>query len=479
MIREEARPKFTTQFRYEIPVEYDASMKVPAVVYGDQGSVDSAWKDGSINQLVNVATLPSIVKAAYAMPDVHGGYGFPIGGVAAFDYDSGIVSPGGVGYDINCGVSLYTIPVDAREFMVKRKAVVDGIFKKVPSGLGNSASESISMTDLGRILDEGLEWAVGKGMALDGDLERTEERGHLPQADASRVSGSARQRGKNQVGTLGAGNHFLEVQRVREIHDRQIAGSFGIGQEDQIVVMIHTGSRGLGHQIATDYLKEISSSPRDENLKDEQLMHTPIHDRVGSRYIAAMAAGANFGFVNRAVIGWRVRETFRETFGIPADEVKLVYSLAHNIAKIEDHMVDGHRRKLMVHRKGATRALPRGLAENPFRETGHPVLVPGDMGTGSCLLVGEPASMDLSFGSSCHGAGRLLSRHASLRKFTEHEVMSGLERAGVYTRFSSKKVLLEEAPGSYKDLERVVEITVRSGLAKKVASFSPLGVVKG
>lgn len=474
-----SEPRFETPFRYLIPSGYDSGMRVPAMLFGNARTVESAWKDGSAKQAINVSTLPSILKASIAMPDIHGGYGFPIGGVAAFDYEEGIISPGGVGYDINCGVSLFTVPLTYSKFAERRKEVIDEIFNRVPSGLGNKSSEPVSMNEMAQIMNEGLNWAVNNGLALSEDRERTEDGGAMKGENTSGVSNAAKQRGKNQVGTLGAGNHFLEVQRVEKIFDHAIAKKFGLYEEDQITFMIHTGSRGLGHQVATDHLKEISGKFSGPPLRDTQLMYAEIHSRQGSSYLGAMAAAANFGFVNRAVIGWRVRQAFRKVFGIEESDIKLVYSLAHNIAKPEEHEIEGKRTKVMVHRKGATRAFPAGKAEGIFASTGHPVIVPGDMGSRSYLLVGDTENMNLSFGSSCHGAGRLLSRHGSLNTFKESEVMEKLKNEGVYARFSTKKVMLEEAPGSYKNIDEVIGITTGAQLARSVAMMKPVGVVKG
>ncbi len=471
-------------YKYEIRKDTDPSMNVPGIVYTSPELLESLGKDNALQQVVNVATLPGIVKASIAMPDIHWGYGFPIGGVAAFDSDEGVISPGGVGYDINCGVSLIRTGLQADDIKNRIKALTGTIYDLVPAGVGSKRSQQLTDRDLREILSSGIDWAESKGLSDPEDSMATEGNGNLTGADPSKVSDSAKKRGRGQIGTLGAGNHFLEIQRVERIYEKETARRFGLDQEGQITVMIHTGSRGLGHQVATDYLKVLSSGgDAVQNLKDRQLMSAHLKSRTADSYIGAMNAAANFGFVNRQIIVHSVRKAFEGILGQDYESMgmSLVYSLAHNIAKEEEHVVDGKRMKVVVHRKGATRAFPGGRPEvgEKFNETGHPVLIPGDMGSASYVLVGNPGNLEASFGSSCHGAGRMLSRKASLGKFTSGRVIADLEKKGVYARAASNRVLVEEAPGSYKNIDEVVNAVRGAGLARPVARLVPMGVVKG
>lgn len=471
-------------YTYEIPSSTDSAMNVPGLVYSSPKLLGDIGGDNALQQVVNVATLPGIVKASIAMPDIHWGYGFPIGGVAAFDYSDGLISPGGVGYDINCGVSLLRTGLKLKDVERNIKDIVNNIYNLVPAGLGSKKNSKIGTHDLQEVLSSGVKWAISKGYGTKGDAISTEADGSLPLADPSKVSDEARKRGINQLGTLGAGNHFLEIQKVDEIYDEAMASRFGIFGKDQITVMVHTGSRGLGHQVATDYLRRLStSSDSVQNLRDSQLMSAHLGTKTAEDYIGAMYAAANFGFVNRQIIIHSIREAFSRAMGRDYESMgmKLVYSLAHNIAKIEEHEVEGRRRKLLVHRKGATRAFPAGRPElsQQFRETGHPVLIPGDMGSASYVLVGNAENLTRSFGSSCHGAGRVLSRKASLRSFTTNQVKSDLEGYGVYVRAASNRVLVEEAPGSYKNIDDVIDAVHGARLADPVARLVPIGVVKG
>lgn len=472
-------------FTFKIPQSYDPRMRVPGIVYATEEMMEQIRQDMSLQQVANVATLPGIVKASIAMPDIHWGYGFPIGGVAAFDYDTGVISPGGVGYDINCGVSLIRTNLVYDDVKDKIKDLVDRTFTKVPAGLGSKGALSITHSDLNEILSSGLKWAVEKGYGTKKDMENTEEFGSIKMADASKVSENAKQRGYKQVGTLGAGNHFLEIQRISNIYNEEVAKKFGFFSEDQITVMIHTGSRGLGHQVATDYLKTLNSSPKDvvKDIPDRQLISAYLHTKVADDYIGAMYASANFGFANRQIISYHVREAFSEILNSSSDDLgmEVVYSLAHNIAKTEEHIVDGRRRKLMLHRKGATRALPAGRMEinEKYRDIGHPVLIPGDMGSASYVLVGMQENLEKSFGSSCHGAGRLLSRTQAKKRFRLNQVESKLDSKGVYARAVSKRVLLEEAPGSYKDIDEVINAVTGARLTDPVVRMVPIGVMKG
>jgi tRNA-splicing ligase RtcB len=473
------------EFTYRIPVQSERGMKVPGIIYSTGKMMETMRDDPSLEQVMNVATLPGIVKASIAMPDIHLGYGFPIGGIAAFDSQSGIVSPGGVGYDINCGVSLMRVNISYREIATRMRELVDSLFQAVPSGMGSNSRIRAGNGEMDEILQTGLKWALEMGYATPDDVESTEENGTMEGSDPGDVSSEARSRGMKQIGTLGAGNHFLEIQRVQEIFDRSVASSFGIDSEDQVTVMVHTGSRGLGHQVATDYLKKLNENVPGRVIcqHDRQLISAEINSKIGQQYLSAMKGAANFAFVNRQIILSRVREVFTKVLGRTEDDLqmRLVYGLAHNIAKVEKHTVDGERMTLMVHRKGATRAFPAGTEGigSKFMKTGHPVLVPGDMGSASYVMVGAKKSLDASFGSSCHGAGRLLSRQKSLRNFSDSYVQGKLSAAGVTVKSASRKVLIEEAPGSYKNIDEVISGVVGAGLAERVSRHVPVGVVKG
>lgn len=471
-------------YTYDIPRSADAAMNVPGRIYSSPGLLEAIEGDNALQQVINVATLPGIVKASIAMPDIHWGYGFPIGGVAAFDFEDGLISPGGVGYDINCGVSLLRTDLSLGDVHDNIKDIINRIYDLVPAGLGSRKKTKVGEHDLQEVLSSGVKWAISKGYGTERDALSTEADGSLPMANPSKVSEEARKRGLSQIGTLGAGNHFLEIQKVDEVYDEEMAKKFGISEKDQITIMVHTGSRGLGHQVATDYLRTLSTSnDAVQNLRDRQLMSARLGTRTADDYIGAMYAAANFGFVNRQIIIHNIRKAFSDSLKSDYESLgmELLYSLAHNIAKIEEHEVDGRRRKLLVHRKGATRAFPAGRPElgQKFRQTGHPVLIPGDMGSASYVLVGNRDNLERSFGSSCHGAGRVLSRKASLRTFTSRDVMSKLEDYGVYVRAASQRVLVEEAPGSYKNIDEVIGAVKGARLADPVVRLVPVGVVKG
>ncbi len=467
-------------YTYMIDKSHDSRMNVPGIIYSSPAMMEDIRNDQSLQQVVNVAMLPGIVRASMAMPDIHWGYGFPIGGVAAFDSEEGIVSPGGVGYDINCGVSLARTNLTFEEIKPKIRELTDLLFSKVPSGMG-STSTKVTEGDLDAILSTGVQWCVDRGMATNDDLRLTEENGALKDNRPRNVSPEARKRGLKQIGTLGAGNHFLEIQRTDSIFDQEIARYFGIKGTDQITVMVHTGSRGLGHQVATDFIRKLNTLGEGviSHPVDRQLTSAKIQSDIGSAYLGAMNSAANYGFVNRQVIIHNVREAFHEIF--PDSEVKLVYSLAHNMAKMERHRVNGDERKLLVHRKGATRAFPGYFFKEDsfFRMFGHPVLIPGDMGTASYVLVGKEGNDQKSFSSSCHGAGRKLSRTKSIEAFKSKEVVSKLESKGIYLRAQNVRVISEEAPGSYKDIDEVISSVTGAGLTIPVARLTPLGVVKG
>ncbi|HYK94226.1 MAG TPA: RtcB family protein [Thermoplasmata archaeon] len=459
-------------------------MRVPGVLYSNAKLLGAVENDPSLMQLANVATLPGILTSAYAMPDIHFGYGFPVGGVAAFDLAEGVVSPGGIGYDINCGVRLIRTSLTREEVRPHLKELVEALYRAIPSGVGSKGGVTLTGPDLDDVLARGAAWAVDRGYGRPDDLEFQEERGTMPGADPSRVSESARHRGTRQLGTLGSGNHFLEVQAVDEIFHPAFAERMGLAR-DRVVVMLHTGSRGLGHQVATDFIATMDRRLAQDGvtLVDRQLSCAPVGSEEGQRYLAAMAAGANFAWANRQLITHGVRQAFRSVFPRPDSELDLsvVYDIAHNMAKVEEHRVGEGRRRVLVHRKGATRAYPAGREEVPaaYREFGQPVLIPGDMGTASYVLVGLPTSLDRSFGSSCHGAGRLLSRHAAVRRFRYDEVTRGLASRGIVVRAASREGVTEEAPGAYKDVEEVVKVAEGAGLTRRVPRLVPLGVVKG
>ncbi|WP_010917580.1 RtcB family protein [Thermoplasma volcanium] len=458
-------------YTYEIPREGD--MIVHGIVYSTDKLFKNTVEDGSLNQVVNVAKLPGIVEASYAMPDIHLGYGFPIGGVAAFDYDEGIISPGGVGYDINCGVALLRTGMNYAQIKPRIKDITDYIFQEVPSGLTSRKGFPVNQNDLQEILTSGLKWAVSRGLATELDMINTEDNGSI-ESHGTHVSKQAMQRGLSQIGTLGAGNHFLEIQRVSDIFDEDVARKFGL-YKDEVTVMIHTGSRGLGHQVATDYLRELRESRESIKTSDPELISIHVKSKIGENYLDAMKSAANFAFVNRQMAIYGVRKVFKKFFDV---EPELVYSLAHNIAKVEDHIVEGKTKSLIVHRKGATRAFGPGKSSPPFEDTGHPVLIPGSMGTASYVLVGVKENLIKSFGTACHGSGRVLSRNQAIKKFSSI-VDRELEEKDVYARPATKRVLYEEAPGSYKNVDEVVAAVEGAHLARSIVRMVPLAVVKG
>jgi tRNA-splicing ligase RtcB len=458
---------------WEVPADARADMRVPARLFADDELRQAIEGEGSLEQLENVATLPGIVEAALAMPDIHQGYGFPVGGIAATELPDGVVSPGGVGYDINCGVRLLALPLTERELADRREPLVHEISRAVPAGAGKGAPARN-----GRLLDAVMRDGP-RALGDSDDIERTESGGRLQGADPAAVSERARARGAGQVGTLGSGNHFVELQKVERILDPQAAESFGLA-EGQVTVLIHSGSRGFGHQVCTDYVKRMDAVMRRYGIElpDRQLACAPISSPEGQAYLAAMAAAANFAWANRQAIADRVREAVRRVIGAAAAaETRQVYDVAHNVAKIERH----HGRDVCVHRKGATRAFPAGSDEIPaaYRDVGQPVFVPGSMGTSSFVLAGRQGAMELSFGTSCHGAGRLLSRTSARKRIQGAQLRRELEQRGIVVRSPSNKGLAEEAPFAYKDVERVVEVLERAGLTARVAQLVPLGVVKG
>jgi tRNA-splicing ligase RtcB len=467
---------------WEIPRTHRPDMRVPARVVASETLLADIRGDRSLEQLVNVATLPGIVNAALVMPDVHEGYGFPIGGVAATLHPDGVISPGGIGYDINCGVRLLLSTQPARALRDGLEGFGHELMRAIPSGVGRGGRHVLKVADLDRVLSEGIPWAVRNGFADEGDAARIESRGTLPQADPAHVSDHAKDRGRDQLGTMGAGNHFVEVARVTEVFDATIAGRFGLF-DGQLCVLIHTGSRGLGHQVATDFIRRMMAAMPRQGIviPDRELACARFSSPEGREYFAAMAAAANFAWVNRQLITHAVRESWQRTFGAGAGPLRLLYDVAHNIAKLEEHDVGGLSRRVIVHRKGATRAFGPGHPEigEEFRDTGQPVLIPGSMGTASYVLAGAAGAMRLTFGSACHGAGRRMSRHAAKKLQAGPELRRELAARGIVIRSGSVGDLPEEAPYAYKDVHAVVDVVAQAGIARKVARLAPLVVVKG
>ncbi len=473
------------RFRWEISPDYKPGMKVPGLVYADEQLMAAIREDQALEPVANVACLPGIVEHSLAMPDIHWGYGFPVGGVAATSLDGGVVSPGGIGYDVNCGVRLLRTDLTEKEIRPKLPKLADELFRGVPSGLGQGGRVQLGTRELDQVLERGAGWAVERGYGAARDLDFIEERGALRTADAGVVSARAKERGGSQVGTLGSGNHFLEVQAVEEILDPAVAAGFGLKGAGQVVVFIHTGSRGLGHQVCVDYLQVAEASARKHGiaLPDRQLACMPLGTPEANRYLAAMAAAANFAFANRQLITHWVREAFAKAFGRSAPHLglELLYDVAHNIAKLEDYEVGGKRQRVCVHRKGATRAFPPGHPAVPeaYRTFGQPVLIPGDMGRYSYVAVGTERAMAESFGSTCHGAGRVQSRGAAKRSLKGVDVGEQLGARGIVVRAHSKGALAEEAPQAYKDVADVVRVAAGAGIARPVARMRPLAVIKG
>jgi tRNA-splicing ligase RtcB len=469
---------------WELPRDFRKDMRVPARLFGDAELFDAAFRDRTVEQLVNTATLPGIVKCAMAMPDFHQGYGFPIGGVAAMRVDDGVISPGGVGYDINCGVRLLGTHLERDEVAPYLEDLTAALYRTCPSGVGGKGRERVSERELNELAVQGAKWALRRGLARQEDLTHTEEGGCLPGADPGRVSARAKERGRPQVGSLGAGNHFLEIDVVEEIYEQDVARAFGLF-ENQIAVQIHCGSRGFGHQVCDDYVKSLQAAVHKYNIRlpDRELVCAPLDSPEGRAYYGAMACAVNYAFVNRQVLAMGVREAFEQVFAGKVKNFDLyqVYDVCHNIAKFEEHEVDGRQARLCVHRKGATRAFGPGRMEVPasYRSVGQPVLVPGSMGTESYVLVGTQRAMDLTFGSTCHGAGRVMSRSKALKEIRGAELRKELEAQGIAVRAGSNRGLAEEAPAAYKDVNRVVEVVHALGIARKVACLRPLGVVKG
>ncbi len=470
-------------YRWRIPVTYRTGMRVPGLIYADRAMLDKTLEEQAPEQVANVAFLPGIVGYSMAMPDIHWGYGFPIGGVAAMRTEDGVVSPGGVGFDINCGVRLLRTDLTRDEVQPKMKQLVDALYNNVPSGLGSKGKVRLKGNDIDRVLVRGARWAVEQGYGRPEDLEFTEENGEMPGADAARVSSRAKERGEPQLGTLGSGNHFLEVAAVDKIFDPEAAAAMAIREPGQVMLLIHCGSRGLGHQVADDYIKVMLSAMTRYgiNVPDRQLACAPVKSNEGQDYLAAMRAAANYAWANRQCIAHWVRESFCKVLGVDESSIVQIYDVAHNMAKIEDHQVDGRQQSLCVHRKGATRAFPPGHPSVPdrYRAVGQPVLIPGDMGRASYVLVGADQAMKETFGSTCHGAGRLQSRSAAKRHLSGRDVLAQLEQRGITVRAGSLPGLAEEASEAYKDVNSVVNVLQQAGISKIVARTRPIGVIKG
>jgi len=468
--------------RWRIPRH--GGMRTDGMIYSSDRLLPVLVSDNAPQQVENVAHLPGIAGYAMAMPDIHWGYGFPIGGVAAFDIEEGVISPGGVGYDINCGVRLMRTELEARDVKPKLRALMQEIFTAVPAGVGKKGRIRISREELKKVLLNGARWAVKKGYGWNEDLVHTEEEGSLEGADPGAVSARAFERGLPQIGTLGAGNHFIEIQEVDEIFSTRAADVMGL-RKGQAVVMIHTGSRGFGYQVCDDAVKALGRAVDKYNLNipDRQLACAPVKSPEGKAYFGGMAGAANYAWANRQAIMHWVREGFEKTFGIGSEKLglHLVYDVAHNIAKFEEHEVEGRRRKLCVHRKGATRAFGPAHPDIPadYADIGQPVIIPGDMGTASYVLAGTEKAMRESFGSTCHGAGRVWSRSKALKRVRGHEVKSRLEREGILVMSASTKTLAEETPEAYKDIDEVTDIAHNAGISVRVARMRPLGVIKG
>lgn len=471
-------------FEWEIPTDFRDDMRVPVRVFASKELLTRSLDDRSIEQAINVTTLPGLVEAVMVMPDMHQGYGFPIGGVAATDPETGVISPGGIGYDINCGVRLLASQIKAEEIETWIEDLATKINQYCPSGVGVDSNISLSKSELAEACVKGSRWAKAKGYATEDDIVHTEDNGCLENADPDKVSERALSRGRTQLGTLGGGNHFIEVDLITGIYDQKAAAAMGL-YEGEIAVQVHTGSRGFGHQICTDYVRRLQSAviKYGIHLPDKQLVCAPIDSTEGQDYLGAMRCGANFAFLNRQILAHKVRQAFEAVLAGKVDNwyLKQVYDIAHNIGKFEEHLVDGEKRRLCIHRKGATRAFGPGFEGLPaeYLEIGQPVLVPGSMGTSSWVLTGTETSMKRSFGSSCHGAGRVMSRSQAKREVWGEDLLTELENKGIEVRAGSMPGLAEEAPKAYKDVDLVVESVVGAGLAKKVAQLVPIIVIKG
>ena len=477
-------PKKIGENQYQIDADSNLGMKVPVRIYADEPLLQKMLSDRTIMQARNVASIPGIIGHSVVLPDGHEGYGFPVGGVAAMDAEEGMISPGGVGYDINCGVRLLRSNLSEETVRSKLKELVTDLFSSIPSGVGSKGAVKLTHSELDEVLVNGVNWAIEHGYGSSNDSDVCEENGQIKNADPNKVSDKARKRGAPQLGSLGSGNHFLEVQKVAEIHDEEAANRMGI-KEGTITVLIHCGSRGFGHQVCSDYLRVSEQAMEKYNihLPDRELACVPNTSEEGESYRKAMFAALNFAWSNRQMITHWTRNSFERVFNQSESDLdmKLVYDVAHNIAKVEKHKVDGKERKLVIHRKGATRAFPANRDEIPlkYRDLGQPVLVPGSMGTASWILLGKPNSMNLSFGSTAHGAGRTMSRSKARRDFTEADVKKSLNDKGIFIKALTRDGVVEETPDAYKDVDAVVNVSHNLGIATKVAKLVPIGVIKG
>ena len=479
-----ANPKKIGENHYQIDADSNLGMKVPVRIYANEALLQKMLSDRTIMQARNVASIPGIVSHSVVLPDGHEGYGFPVGGVAAMDAEEGMISPGGVGYDINCGVRLLRSNLNEQTVRSKLKDLVNDLFSSIPSGVGSKGAVRLTNSELDEVLVNGVNWAIEHGYGSPNDSDVCEESGKIPNADPNKVSDKARKRGAPQLGSLGSGNHFLEIQKVAEIHDEEAANRMGI-KEGTITVLVHCGSRGFGHQVCSDYLRvaEQAMEKYDISLPDRELACVPNTSEEGESYRKAMFSALNYAWSNRQMITHWTRKSFERVFNQTESDLdmKLVYDVAHNIAKVEKHKVDGRERKVVVHRKGATRAFPANREEIPskYRDLGQPVLVPGSMGTASWVLLGQPNSMDLSFGSTAHGAGRTMSRSKARRNYTEENVKKSLNDKGIFIKALTRDGVVEETPQAYKDVDSVVNVSHNLGIATKVVKLVPIGVIKG
>ncbi|HEX2487179.1 MAG TPA: RtcB family protein [Nitrososphaeraceae archaeon] len=473
------------EFEFKINVDNSKKMNVPVTIYADDSLILKMSEDRTLDQAVNVSTLPGVRKHVVVLPDGHEGYGFPVGGVAATDMEEGVISPGGVGYDINCGVRLLRSNLHVNQVKPHLKDLVNELFNSIPSGVGSEGSIKLTRSELDELLIEGVDWAIKHGYGYKQDSEVCEEKGRMIGANPESVSDTARKRGAPQLGSLGSGNHFLEIQQIQEIFDENAANMMGL-EKGQITVLIHCGSRGFGHQVCSDYLRYSEKSLKKYNIEliDRELACVPNNSIEGENYRKAMYSALNFAWSNRQIITHFTRKTFEKIFSSSETglDMKLVYDVAHNIAKVERHKVDGEgMRDLVIHRKGATRAFPAGMEQVPekYRQIGQPVIIPGSMGTASWILVGNKKSLDLSFGSTAHGAGRTMSRGAAKRSYTIEKVKAELDSKGIYIKALTKNGIVEETPLAYKDVDSVVNVSDKLGIATKVAKLVPIGVIKG
>lgn len=475
-----------SDYQYQIYKEDSRGMNVPVTIFANDLLVSKMALDRTLDQAVNVTTLPGVKKHVVVLPDGHEGYGFPVGGVAASDLEEGIISPGGVGYDINCGVRLIRTNLVESDVHSKLKILVDSLFSSIPTGVGSEGAIKLTSSELDDLLIDGAKWSVENGYGIDTDLESCEENGRMKGADSINISTNARKRGSMQLGSLGSGNHFLEIQKVDKIYDEKAANTMGIRKEGEIQILIHCGSRGFGHQVCSDYLRLSEQAMKRYNLNvvDRELACVPNTSVEGESYRKSMFSALNFAWANRQMLTHWTRKTFQRVLQLSEQDLgmELVYDVSHNIAKVERHRVDGEgSRDLVVHRKGATRAFPSGMEQLPdkFRSVGQPVIIPGSMGTASWVLLGSPKSMDLSFGSTAHGAGRTMSRSEAKRTHTLDDVKKKLESRGIYVKSLTKNGLIEESPDAYKDVDMVADVSHKVGIATKVVRLVPLGVIKG